>query len=207
MPVDAYTPANFAGLYGSDTDLGSTAPAILPSTHATYPHLAIQSGKDGCVRLINLDDMSGAGGPGHAGGELNVGTACSTDAIGNLVFPQPAVWVNPADGVTWAFVANNAAKINGYKLDVSGATPVLSRQWTNNSGGTSPAIANGYVFTAATGIVRALNPLTGAQVWSASIGSINWQTPIVVNSHVYVTDSNAKLWSFPLDGIFKNGFQ
>jgi hypothetical protein len=207
MPVDSYTPSNYVGLYAQDTDLGSTAPAILPSTHATYPHLAIQSGKDGCVRLINLDDMSGAGGPGHAGGELNAATACSTDAIGSTVFPQPAVWVNPADGATWAFVANNNAKINGYKLDVSGAIPVLSRQWTNNSGGKSPAIANGVLFAAATGIIRGLNPLTGSQVWSASIGSIDWQTPIVVNSHLYVTDSNAKLWSFAFDGIFKDGYE
>jgi hypothetical protein len=207
MPVDSYTPSSYVSLYNSDTDLGSTAPAILPSTHATYPHLAIQSGKDGCVRLINLDNMSNAGGPGHGGGELNAATACSTDAIGNLVFPQPAVWVNPADGVTWAFVANNAAKINGYKLDVSGATPALSRQWTNSSGGTSPVIANGVLYAAANGIVRGINPLTGTQVWSESIGSINWQTPIVVNGHLYVTDSNAKLWSLPLDGIFKDGLE
>jgi len=207
MPYDSYTPSNFAGLYGGDTDLGSTAPAILPSTHAAYPHLAIQSGKDGCVRLINLDNMSGAGGPGHAGGELNAGTACSTDAIGSTVFPQPAVWVNPADGATWAFVANNNARINGYKLDVSGVTPVLSKQWTNNSGGTSPILANGVLFAVATGIVRGINPITGTQVWSASIGSINWQTPIVVNSHLYVTDSNAKLWSFAFDGIFRDGYQ
>lgn len=208
MPVDSYTPSNYAGLYNGDTDLGSTAPAILPSTHATYPHLAIQSGKDGCVRLINLDNMSGAGGPGNAGGELNAATACSSPfAIGSTVFPQPAVWVNPADGATWAFVANNNAKINGYRLDVSGPTPVLTRQWTNTSGGTSPAIANGVVFAAANGILRGLDPLTGNQVWSASIGNINWQTPIVVNGHVYVTDSNAKLWSFAFDGIFKDGFE
>jgi len=207
MPYDSYTPSNFAGLYGGDTDLGSTAPAILPSTHATYPHLAIQSGKDGCVRLINLDNMSGAGGPGNSGGELNSGTACSTDAIGNSVFPQPAVWVNPADGATWAFVANNGARINGYKLNVSGATPVLAKQWTNNSGGTSPVLANGVLFAVANGIVRGLDPLTGTQVWSASIGNISWQTPIVVNGHLYVTDSNAKLWSFAFDGIFKDGYE
>jgi len=210
MPYDSYTPSNFAGLYNGDTDLGSTAPAILPSTHVSYPHLAIQSGKDGCVRLINLDNMSGAGGPGHAGGELNAG-ACSSpptgQAIGGTVFPQPAVWVNPADGTTWAFVANNSAKLNGYKLDVSGSVPALVWQWTNTSGGTSPAIANGVLFAGANGIVRGFNPTTGAQVWSASIGSLNWQTPIVVSGHLYIADSNSKLWSFAFDGIFKHGYE
>ena len=34
MPVDSYTPSNYGTLYGNDTDLGSTAPAILPAGFA-----------------------------------------------------------------------------------------------------------------------------------------------------------------------------
>jgi PQQ-like domain len=211
MPVDAYTPSNFAGLYSGDTDLGSTAPAILPSTNASFPHLAVQSGKDSCMRLINLDNMSGAGGPGHAGGELNAG-ACSTDAVGGgVVFPQPAVWVNPADGATWFFIANgngNAGNghLAGYRLNVAG-TPSIPKQWSTNNGGTSPLIANNILYYASNSIVRAVDPLTGSTLWSGTIGAIKWQSPIVVNSHLYITDNSSKLWSFTLDGIFKNGFQ
>jgi hypothetical protein len=205
LPVDSYTPSSYVTLYNSDIDLGSTSPAILPSTNATYPHLAIQSGKDSCVRLLNLDNLSGAGGPGHAGGELNVATSCSTDAASGGVLPQPAVWVNPADGKTWAFVASWGG-IDAYRLNTVG-TPSLSKQWSVPGAGTSPAIANGMLYYAPGGIVRALDPLTGAQLWSASIGGIHWQSPIVVNGHLYITDSGSQLWSFPLDGIFRNGFQ
>ncbi len=205
MPVDSYTPSDYANLYGGDTDLGSTAPAILPSTSATFPHLAIQSGKDSCVRLINLDDMSGQGGPAHSGGELNAATSCSTDGMGgDVVFPQPAVWVNPADNSTWVYVTNGD-KINAYTLDVSG-TPSLSKMWTG-PGGTSAAIANGTVYYVSSSTIFGLDALTGTQVWSAAIGGNKWQTPIVVNGHLYVADNGKKLWSFALDGIFKNGFE
>lgn len=206
MPLDSYTPSNYASLYGGDTDLGSTSPAILP---AGSRHLAIQSGKDGCVRLIDLDNMSGQGGPGHVGGEINAATSCdtSTDAIGGgVVFPQPAVWVNPADQSTWAYVTNDS-KIVAYKLNLSGATPALSRQWTG-SAGKSVAIANGTLYyVSSSGTLRGLNAVTGTQVWSATVGGIKWQSPIVVNGHIYVTDNNAKLWSFALDGIFKGKFE
>ena len=206
QPLDSYTPSTYASLYGSDIDLGSTSPAILPSTSATYPHLAIQSGKDSCVRLLNLDNLSGMGGPGHVGGELNAATSCSTDGVGGgVVFPQPAVWVNPADGRTWAYVANGGHLV-AYRLNVAG-TPSLSKQWTTTNGGTSPVIANGVLYYAASGILRALDPLTGTQLWSASIGAIKWQSPIVVNGHLYITDNSSQLWSFPLDGIFRSGFQ
>jgi outer membrane protein assembly factor BamB len=214
MPVDSFTPSSFATLYANDTDLGSTSPALLPSTSAAFPHLAVQSGKDACVRLLNIDDLSGAHGPGNTGGELNAATSCdtTTDAIGGgVVFPQPAVWVNPADNTTWFYVINNTFVV-GYRLDVSGAVPAIHKAWTlSGTGvpGTSPVIANGTLYYATLGNtpkLRGLDLLTGAEVWSATIGKIKWQSPIVVNGHLYITDNNATLWSFALEGVFKSSF-
>lgn len=205
FPVDSYTPSDYANLYGGDTDLGSTAPAILPSTSATFPHLAIQSGKDSCVRLINLDNMSGAGGPGNAGGELNAATSCSTDAIGGgVVFPQPAVWVNPADNTTWVYVVNHGSKIQAYQLNVSG-TPSLTKKWSG-AAGRSPVIAGHILYYVSSNAIVALDTLTGRQLWTGSIGSTHWQSPIVVNQHVYVSDNTGALTSFYIDGIFINSF-
>ena len=213
MPVDSYTPPNFPTLYTNDADLGSTSPAILPSTSASYPHLAVQSGKDACVRLINLDNMSGLGGPGNLGGELNAATSCSADGAGEEVRTQPAVWVNPADHSTWFFLATDSALFAYHLLFDALGKPSLARAWTSaNAPGTSPVVANGVVYYtsnkgSANDSLRGLNALTGAQVWSATIGAIKWQSPIVVNGHLYVTDNAAQLWAFALDGVFKGGFQ
>ena len=57
-PVDSYTPASFAQLQLLDGDLGSTAPAVLPTlAGSAIQHLAIQGGKDATLRLINLDNL------------------------------------------------------------------------------------------------------------------------------------------------------
>ncbi len=205
FPIDSYTPAENATLYRNDTDVGSTAPAVLPSTSAAFPHLAIQSGKDSCVRLINLDNMSGMSGPGHAGGELNEATSCSTDAIGgDVVFPQPAVWVNPADNTTWVYVVNHGSKIQAYQLDVSG-TPSLTKKWSG-AAGRSPVIAGHILYYVSGSALVALDTLTGRQLWSGSIGATHWQSPIVVNQHVYVPDSTGTITDFHIDGIFIDDF-
>src|SRR5260370_547059 len=87
-PIDAYTPVEFQNLQNSDADLGSTAPAVLPPiAGSNVAHLAVQSGKDGQLRLLNLDNLSGAGGPGHIGGELRK----------NPVPPSAHVAAHPAE--------------------------------------------------------------------------------------------------------------
>ena len=70
-PLDSYTPSTFLQLQLTDGDLGSTAPAILPApARSRVRNLAVQSGKDQLLRLLNLDDLSGQGGTGHVGGEI-----------------------------------------------------------------------------------------------------------------------------------------
>src|SRR5207253_240547 len=113
-PLDAYTPTNFQSLQNLDADLGSTAPAILPN-RSKYPHLAVQGGKDGVLRLLNLDNLSGhqPAGPGFTGGAV----FSTTVEQGGEILTMPAVWVNPADSSTWVFVANNSG-LSALKLSV-----------------------------------------------------------------------------------------
>ncbi len=218
MPVDSYTPVTYVSLDRYDTDVGSTAPAILPSTSTTYPHLAIQSGKDSCVRLINLDQMGSASGPGNVGttgSELNAATSCSTDAVSGQVRTQPAVWVNPADGTTWFFIAADGG-FYGYQLSITGTSvptlkQPLSSALSSLPGGTSPVVANGTLYYVANNCssctVYAVNATTGAVIWSdSSPQNIHWESPIVVNGRLYLVDGNSTLWVYQLDGIFKNGF-
>jgi hypothetical protein len=89
LPLDSYTPTTYAALLETDADLGSTSPAMVPvPALSAFPHLALQGGKDGCVRLLNLDDLSGVGEAGHAGGELQAialpGVVDHCDDGGNL---------------------------------------------------------------------------------------------------------------------------
>ncbi|MDD5369641.1 MAG: PQQ-binding-like beta-propeller repeat protein, partial [Anaerolineaceae bacterium] len=138
-PLDSYTPTNFQQLQNSDTDLGSTAPAILPAISGSrYAHLAVVGGKDAQLRLLNLDNFSGKGSLGNTGGEIG---ALMNVPQGGAVLTQPAVWTNPQDGSVWVFVTTGAGT-SGLKLSVDGnGNPSLAKVWQDSFGATSPLIA------------------------------------------------------------------
>lgn len=197
-PIDAYTPASFQSLQNADADLGSTAPAILPvPPSSNVQHLAVQGGKDSLLRLINLADLSGQGGPGHTGGEVG-GLGIN---VGGQVLSQPAVWVNPADSTTWTFITNGSSQAFRLSIAANG-NPSLVSQWTGGSGGnSSPLVANNVLYVASGSTLRALNPVTKAQLWASAanaIGSIKWQSPVVANCAVYILDQANHLSAFTL---------
>jgi len=142
----------------------------------------VQSGKDSRLRLINLANLSGLGGPGHLMGDpstLQVGSIVNL-LQGGTVLSQPAVWVNPADGTTWVFVVNNNGSA-AYKLVFDGSgNPSLVLQWNNGTGGTSPLIANNVLFSVGGNTLRARDPVNGNALWSSSAASIgtarSWPT-------------------------------
>jgi outer membrane protein assembly factor BamB len=194
-PLDSYTPADYQQLQNFDLDLGSTAPAILPvPANSAIQHLALQGGKDSKLRLIDLDNLSGQGGPGHTGGE--VGQVINVPQ-GGRVLTAPAVWVNPADGTTWAFVADSSG-ISGLRLTVNASgIPGLQVVWVSAQGGTSPIIANGVLYYAGSHNIRALDPVTGHQLWhDTQLGAIHWESPIVANGVLYITDESGQLTAY-----------
>jgi len=200
-PVDAYTPTNFQQLEDADWDLGSTAPAILPAPGFSG-RLGLQSGKDGLLRLIRLNDLSGHGAPGFTGGELQALSAPQ----GGGIFSTPAVWVRPSDGSTWVFVANGSGT-SGLRLSVTAGAPTLTPQWTKGGGSFSPLLANGILYGAGTGVVRALSPVTGDLLWSdsSSVGSVHWESPVVANGFVYLADGARHLTAWA-PGLFPSSF-
>jgi hypothetical protein len=197
-PRDSYTPTNFQSLQDSDTDLGSISLVIMqPPAGSTVTHLGMQTGKDAKLRLINLDDMSGQGGPAHIGGELQL---INVPQGGGGMREQPATWVD-GTGVAWLFVANRNG-ISGLSLGLNGSNvPALTTVWQKGDGTTSPIVANGVLYSISecsggTCIV-ARNPATGDALWSsAHISSPHWQSPILVDGVVYVIDDSSKLWAF-----------
>ncbi|HSB66679.1 MAG TPA: PQQ-binding-like beta-propeller repeat protein [Anaerolineales bacterium] len=193
-PLDSYTPSDFQYLQDTDKDLGSTAPAILPLATGNYPHLAVQGGKDGILRLINLDQMSGQPGVGNIGGEV----FSMPVPMGGAILTQPAVWRNPSDHATWVFVSNGNG-LAALKLIINPAgDPSLVSQWTG-TGGTSPLVANRIVYIAHSNLVSALNATDGAVLWSDNhIASIHWESPVVDNGMLYLTDQAGHLNAYSL---------
>jgi hypothetical protein len=124
---------------------------------------------------------------------------------GGNVLPQPAVWVNPADGTTWVFVANGFG-LAALKLVLgAGGIPALSAQWNLSPGGTSPLVANNILYLASSNALRALDPISGDVLWSSNqIGGIHWQSPVVANGVVYLMDQSAVLSAFTIPGGPKN---
>jgi hypothetical protein len=194
QPVDSYTPTEFQALQNADADLGSTAPALLPVLPGSrVTHLGVQSGKDAQIRLLNLDNLSGQGGPGHVSGELQKIPVPQ----GGEVLTALAVWTNPADNGVWVFVANGSG-ISGLRATVDGSgNPSLTPKWSDPTAGASPIVANGILYYASSAGARALDPVKGTQLWSdASIGGVHWESPIVINGHLFVTDEGSQLWAF-----------
>jgi outer membrane protein assembly factor BamB len=202
--LDAYTPRKPNDLYTQDLDLGSSAPALLPVIPASStPYLAVQAGKEGVLRLLNRQNLSGKGGSGYVGGELQ-----TLDAPNHCpVLTQPAVWSDPAGGAVRIFVASQCA-IGGYQIQVTATGKAFLRPaWTAPIGATSPVVAGGVIFAATTGNkeIVALDPHTGHQLWSSvlphargTIGYTHWENPIVVNGRLYCTDENGELVAYGL---------
>jgi hypothetical protein len=200
--VDSYTPANESELDVTDADLGSTSPALLPRVEgSTTPYLLVQGGKDSRLLLINRQNMSGKRGPGHLGGELQIGKSpCG-------VYNEPAVWTDPATKTVWVFVVGRCGTYAYRVVTDSGGKTQLQKSWQIGVGayGTSPVVAGDILFIAKEKYVTALDPTTGKNLWSTvrqsaggAIGGMHWQGVIVVNGRLYAPDSAGYLNAYGL---------
>jgi outer membrane protein assembly factor BamB len=176
-----WTPVNQAQLNGSDQDLGSTEPALLPAIGGR--RLAVQGGKDGILRLLDLGALDGTtGGPGpRTGGELQrIAAPGGTD-----VFSAPAVWTN--GGRTYVFVADGAGT-TGYAVD-GGRLQVA---WEKGTPGTSPVVAGGllYVYDENDGVLVIRDPASGRELDTLPAASGHWNSPIVVGGRIILPEGD-----------------
>ena len=188
-PLDSYTPEIYQRLQDEDLDLGSSAPALLPEVGG-LPRAMLQAGKDGVLRLLNADDLSGRGGPGHVGGEL----VSIPVPQGGEVLTAIATW-RDGSGRSLAFVANGEG-ICAVELVPRDGRPALSPLWQASPGGSSPVVANGVVFCAAPGRIVARDAATGGELWSDTIGGVHWESPIVAGGYLYVADEAGMLSAY-----------
>jgi outer membrane protein assembly factor BamB len=171
-----WTPANQAELSSGDRDLGSTAPALLGGG------LAVQGGKDGKLRLLDLAKLNGNGGAGPVtGGELQTLRTPSGDGL----FSAPAVW--RSGGRTWLFVSDFSATA-AYVLNGRS----LGRVWRVSRAGTSPVVAGGllYVYDPG-GRLDIYVPTTGKLLASLAAGGGHWSSPIVTDGRIVLPVGDA----------------
>lgn len=183
-----YTPADNAVLDAGDVDLGSTSPVLLA------PDVLAQGGKDGLIRLLSINAISG--GASHVGGESQM---VPTPSQGGL-YTAPAVWRRGAE--TWMFAADTGGTA-AWKFD----NGQLTRVWSNAMSGTNPVVAGNllYVYGLGGGL-HIYNPNSGTEIVSLDCGAGHWNSPIVVAGRIALPEGNANehatsgildIWTLP----------
>ncbi|MGI8712914.1 MAG: PQQ-binding-like beta-propeller repeat protein [Solirubrobacteraceae bacterium] len=173
-----WTPPNQAQLDRSDTDVGSTSPALLPTYHGL--RLAVQGGKDGKLHLLNLARLDGS--PGGAGPRLGGELGEVSAPGGGEVFTAPAVWSH--GGRVYVFVATDSGS-GAYQL-VGGPHPALKAAWMSGSAATSPVLAGGllYLYDEDAGQLIIRRPVGGGVVRSLPVAAGHWNSPIVAGGRI-----------------------
>jgi len=195
QPLQNYTPANQAAL--ETDDYGGASPVLVGD------HYAVKVGKDGQVRLLDLDLLNGqqhAAGP-YLGGELQIIQAPGGgDSPGGCpVLTQPAVWDRP-DQPPLVYVANDCG-VAAYSLLLT-PTPHLVLVWDDSRAGTSPVLAGGllYVYDPDPGGgLNVYNPDPPAThlgedflpLLTLPVGLGHWQSPIVGDGEIAVGEGDA----------------
>jgi outer membrane protein assembly factor BamB len=172
-----WTPRNQGQLSASDTDVGSTAPALI---FIRGYRLAVQGGKDGLLHLLNLNRLNGT----RSGASRRLGGALQNISSpgGREVFTAPAVW-NHA-GHVYLFAADDGGTA-GYALRL-GRHPRLVTIWKHGTSGTSPVLAGGllYVYDEQAGRLNVYGPARGTLLRSLPAAPGHWSSPIVVGGRI-----------------------
>jgi len=177
----SYTPTDQARLNNTDTDLGSSAPALLGDDRIAL------AGKDGIMRVLALSRLDGHPPSTRArshplGGEVQ---RLSTPG-GAQLLAAPAVWRHA--GHTTLFVADESG--TGAYVTRGGN---LYRAWLNGNPGTSPVMAGGllYVYDPSGGGINVYAPASPRPIVKLAGDPGHWNSPIVVDGHVIEPEGNA----------------
>ena len=178
----SFTPTNQAQLNSSDSDLGSSAPALLGHDRI------VLAGKDGIMRVLALSRLDGHPPTGARSRVHPLGGEVQQLSIpgGGELFSAPAVWQR--GGHTTMFVADEGGTA-AYVLRAGR----LYRAWENSTPGTSPVMAGGllYVYDLSGGGINVYRPSSPRPIAKLAGASGHWNSPIVVDGHVVEPEGNA----------------
>ena len=176
----SFTPSDQEQLNETDTDLGSSAPALLGDGRI------VLAGKDGIMRVLALARLDGHPPSGARVHPLGGEVQRLQIPGGGQLFTAPAVWSRA--GHTTMFMADE----NGTAAYVQRAGR-LYRVWQNSTPGTSPLMAGGllYVYDPSGGGIYVYRPASPRPIAKLPGSSGHWNSPIVVDGHVIEPEGNA----------------
>jgi putative pyrroloquinoline-quinone binding quinoprotein len=160
--VDSFSPSTWRSDNLNDLDLGSQGPAIMGSR-------VFIAGKSGTVYVLNRSALGGIGGQVSQRTDLNCRSFGGTAVLGNVVY------VPCTNGV------------RAIRVNADGSMTALWQAPSNITG--SPVIGGGRLWVLDTGAGRLhlLNPTTGADQLSLSVGAVNrFATPALYGNAVFV---------------------
>jgi hypothetical protein len=175
----SFTPTNQEALSKSDSDLGSSAPALLGGNRV------VLAGKDGIMRVLARSRLDGRL-PSRRHAMLGGEVQRLTIPGGGQLFTAPAVWQHR--GRTTVFVAGfngtGAYSLQGGRLHLL---------WENSNAGTSPIVAGGllYVYDPNAGGIDVYSPGSARPIAKLTGAPGHWNSPIVVDGHVVEPEGDA----------------
>jgi outer membrane protein assembly factor BamB len=169
--LGSWTPSDQAQLEAGDTDLGSTAPAVIGGGSI------LQAGKDGKLHVVSLAALRRRGSIGRERQVL--------PAPGGGVFSAPAVWRNGERTLVFVTTFGGTA---GYEQRGG----LLRRLWGNDIGGTSPIVAGGllYVYDPG-GQLDVYRPASGELVARLAAARGHWNSPVPGHGVIALPEGDA----------------
>lgn len=178
-----WTTTNNAELDKKDLDVGSTSPVLLGDGYVA------QGGKDGTIRLINLNSIKGTA--PHQGGELQV-----VDVPGKAQLLAASATAK-IDGTTYLFASNGRGGTTAWTF---GADHQLKEAWKIKLGGNSPFYAGGLLYiydpAGANAKLHVLDAVSGKTVADLDTGSGHWNSPIVADNRIALPEGAIMGFSF-----------
>jgi hypothetical protein len=212
-PADFFVPSNFVALNSTDTDLGSSAPLVLPPlSGSATPDLLFIAGKQGVGYLVNRASMGGVGRGNGIEGEGVYSRCIFGDCRSRRpeVFSASAYWnggsldrlifvpghgAQPAGcrgmGGVVALRLSTAPETHAAAFQVAWCSPSMEDPGAPSVSGTGPDGGIVWVVDTRAAALFALNARTGEVVYhsegkDALEGTHRFITPTVVGGRVYV---------------------
>jgi len=199
--LDYFTPLNTVSESDSDTDFGSGGPLLLPDVtdnSGNVLHLAVGSGKDAIIYVVNRDNMGKFNGNSDnihqlISGQLAGGVFAKPSYFNDTVYYGAVGDAIKAFAITNGLLATVPSSQSSHTFPYPGAAPSISANGTNNGivwvvENSSPAVLHAYD---ATNLANELYNSNQAANGKDQFSNNKFITPMVANGKVYVGTSKS----------------